>query len=108
MRTTEVHSVTVVISLSSIDEPILSFQRNAFLSLKEERKLLKKQKSEDLTNYRNAIDLLYHEVRCFANLVHTYFTVHASLVSRLSSTPLEVATPFLLRNSTLRQASNLQ
>lgn len=45
----------------SQDEPILSFQRNAFLTLKEERNLLKKQKSDDSNNYCKAIDLLYHE-----------------------------------------------
>ncbi len=47
----------------SSDEPILSFQRNAFFSLKEERKLLKKQDPKDTQNHRKSIDLLYHEVR---------------------------------------------
>ena len=42
---------------SSVDEPILSFQRNAFHPLKEERKLLDPKR-----NGRKAIDLLYHEV----------------------------------------------
>ena len=46
-----------------VDEPLLSFQRNTFLPLREERNLLKKQKSDDPNNYCSAIDLLYHEVR---------------------------------------------
>lgn len=62
----------VYLSLSVVDEPILSFQRNTFLSLKEERKLLKKQDSGDPINYRTAIDLLYHEV-CFAISVSLWF-----------------------------------
>ena len=49
-------------TLFPVDEPILSFQRNAFLPLKEERNLLKKQDSNDPKNYRKAINLLYHEV----------------------------------------------
>lgn len=39
-----------------VDEPILSFQRNAFFSLKEERKLL-----DPKLNAAKTIDLLYHE-----------------------------------------------
>ena len=46
----------------SVDEPILSFQRNAFLTLKDERNLLKKQDPSDPKSYRMAINLLYHEV----------------------------------------------
>lgn len=48
--------------LPPTDEPILSFQRNAFLTLKEERNLLKKQDPNDPDNCRKAIDFLYHEV----------------------------------------------
>ena len=39
------------------DEPILSFQRDAFFLLKEERKLL-----DPKTDNRKAIDLLFNEV----------------------------------------------
>lgn len=39
------------------DEPILSFQRNAFFLLKHERKLL-----DPKTDHQNAIDLLFNEV----------------------------------------------
>ncbi len=53
-------------TLFPIDEPILSFQRNAFLPLKDERNLLKKQDPNDSKNYRKAINLLYHEVIMFA------------------------------------------
>ena len=41
----------------SPDEPILSFQRNAFFSLKDERKLL-----DPKLNAAKGVDLLFHEV----------------------------------------------
>ena len=50
-------STSEAIFLSHTDEPILSFQRNAFYPLKEERKLLDPKR-----NAGKAIDLLYHEV----------------------------------------------
>ena len=44
------------ISLSFSDQPILSFRRNAFLPLKEEKRLIAKKNSKE------ALTLLYHEV----------------------------------------------
>ena len=44
------------LSLSFSDQPILSFRRNAFLPLKEEKRLIAKRNSKE------ALTLLYHEV----------------------------------------------
>ena len=41
------------------DEPILTFQRNTFFPLKEERKMIDPKKRKD---NEKAIDLLYNEV----------------------------------------------
>ena len=54
MCTLKVGLTDVFFTFIRIDEPILSFQRNAFLPLRDERKLLK--------DYPKAVDLLYHEV----------------------------------------------
>jgi len=55
--------VMVMVVMVSIDEPILSFQRNAFYHLRDERRLLKHQDPASPNNYCLAIDLLYHEVK---------------------------------------------
>jgi len=59
VRTTSTLATTFNHSVSSLipDEPLLYLERNTFLTLKEERKLLDPNKDN-----RKVIELLYHEV----------------------------------------------
>ena len=58
------------LSLCHIEEPILVFRRNAFLSLKEEKRLIAKK------NSKVALDLLYHEVSVAPTLSIPVCTLH--------------------------------